>query len=94
MAGIYAYDGEFDRQMKRVMQKMSAKDGRSTCMEKDELKRVLETLITRGDLRVEKGPKGGDVFVAGLAFPQTASASRRSSARMRSTSSASLCSTA
>jgi hypothetical protein len=73
MAGIYAYDCEFDRQMKRVMQKVSAKDGRLTyrnllrsiSMEKDELKRVLETLIARGDLRVEKGPKGGDVFVAG-----------------------------
>ena len=34
-------------------------------MEKDELKRVLETLIARDDLRVEKDPKGGDVFVAG-----------------------------
>ena len=34
-------------------------------MEKDELKRVLETLIARGDLRVEKGARGGDVFVAG-----------------------------
>ena len=73
MAGLYAYDGEFDRQMKRVMQKVSAKSGRlsyrnllrSISMEKDELKRVLETLIARGDLRVEKGPKGGDVFVAG-----------------------------
>ena len=31
-------------------------------MEKDELKRVLETLIARGDLRVEKGARGGDVF--------------------------------
>lgn len=73
MAGLYAYDGEFDRQMKRVMQKVSAKSGRlsyrnllrSISMEKDELKRVLETLIARGDLRVEKSSKGGDVFVAG-----------------------------
>jgi hypothetical protein len=72
MAGLYAYDGEFDRQMKRVMQKVSAKSGRlsyrnllrSISMEKDELKRVLETLIARGDLRVEKSSKGGDVFVA------------------------------
>ena len=73
MAGLYAYDGEFDRQMKRVMQKVSAKSGRlsyrnllrSISMEKDELKRVLETLIARGDLRVEKSSKGGDVFVLG-----------------------------
>ena len=72
MAGLYAYDGEFDRHMKRIKQKVSAKNGRlsyrnllrSISMEKDELKRVLETLIARGDLRVEKGPKGGDVFVA------------------------------
>ena len=71
MAGLYAYDGEFDRQMKRVMQRISAKGGslsyrnilRFVRVEKDELKRVLETLIARGDLRVEKGPKGGDVFV-------------------------------
>ena len=73
MAGLYAYDGDFDRQMKRVMQKVSTKGGRlsyrnllrSISMEKDELKRVLETLIARGDLRVEKSSKGGDVFVAG-----------------------------
>ena len=73
MAGIYAYDGEFDRQMKRVMQRIAAKGGslsyrnilRYVSMDKDELKRVLETLIARGDLRVEKGPRGGDVFVAG-----------------------------
>jgi hypothetical protein len=73
MAGIYAYDGEFDRQMKRVMQRITAKGGslsyrnllRFVRMEKDELKRVLETLIARGDLRVEKGARGGDVFVAG-----------------------------
>ena len=72
MARLYAYDGEFDRQMKRVMQRISAKGGslsyrnilRFVSMEKEELKRVLETLIARGDLRVEKGPKGGDVFVA------------------------------
>lgn len=59
--------------MKRVMQKVSTKGGRlsyrnllrSISMEKDELKRVLETLIARGDLRVEKSSKGGDVFVAG-----------------------------
>ena len=73
MAGLYAYDGEFDRQMKRVMQRIAAKGGslsyrnilRYVRMEKDELKRVLETLIARGDLRVEKGARGGDVFVAG-----------------------------
>jgi hypothetical protein len=73
MAGLYAYDGEFDRQMKRVMQRITAKGGslsyrnilRFVRMEKDELKRVLETLIARGDLRVEKGARGGDVFVAG-----------------------------
>ncbi len=72
MAGLYAYDGEFDRQMKRVMQRITAKGGRLSYrnilrfvrMEKDELKRVLETLIARGDLRVEKGARGGDVFVA------------------------------
>ena len=72
MAGLYAYDGEFDRQMKRVMQRIVSRGGylsyrnilRFVSMEKDELKRVLETLIARGDLRVEKGPKGGDVFVA------------------------------
>ena len=34
-------------------------------MEKDELKRVLETLIACGDLRIEECSKGGDVFVAG-----------------------------
>ena len=70
MAGLYAYDGEFDRQMKRVMQRITAKGGslsyrnilRFVRMEKDELKRVLETLIARGDLRVEKGARGGDVF--------------------------------
>lgn len=33
-------------------------------MEKELLKRVLKTLIAHGDLRVEKGPKGADVFVA------------------------------
>ncbi len=27
-------------------------------------KRVLETLIVRGDIRVEKGTKGGDIFVS------------------------------
>ena len=71
MAGIYAYDGEFDRQMKRVMQRIEAKGGslsyrnilRYVSMDKDELKRVLETLIARGDLRVEHGPKGGDIIV-------------------------------
>ena len=70
MAGLYVYDGEFDRQMKRVMQRITAKGGslsyrnilRFVRMEKDELKRVLETLIARGDLRVEKGARGGDVF--------------------------------
>ena len=70
MAGLYAYDGEFDRQMKRVMQRITAKGGslsyrnilRFVRMEKDELKRVLETLIARGDLHVEKGARGGDVF--------------------------------
>ena len=70
MAGLYAYDGEFDRQMKRVMQRITAKGGslsyrnilRFVSMEKEELKRVLETLIARGDLRVEKGARGGDVF--------------------------------
>lgn len=73
MAGIYAYNGEFDRQMKRVIQRITARGGslsyrnilRFVRMEKDELKRVLETLIARGDLRVEKGARGGDVFVAG-----------------------------
>ena len=72
MAGLYAYDGEFDRQMKRVMQRITAKGGslsyrnilRFVRVEKDELKRVLETLIARGDLRVEHGPKGGEVFIA------------------------------
>ena len=73
MAGLYAYDSEFDRQMKRVMQRVVTKGGslpyrnilRFVRMEKDELKRVLETLIARGDLRVVKGSRGGDVFVAG-----------------------------
>ena len=58
--------------MKRVMQRITAKGGslsyrnilRFVSMEKEELKRVLETLIARGDLRVEHGPKGGDIFVA------------------------------
>jgi hypothetical protein len=54
------------------MQRITAKGGslsyrnilRFVSMEKEELKRVLETLIARGDLRVEHGPKGGDIFVA------------------------------
>ena len=71
-AGLYVYDSEFDALMKRVLQKITIKGGgrlsyrqllRSISIEKDELKRVLATLIERGDIHVEQGQKGGEVFV-------------------------------
>ena len=70
-AGIYTYSDEFDRLTKRVLQNLRRHDGRlSYCrllramrLKKEDLKVVLETMLLRGDLNVEKGPKGGDVFV-------------------------------
>lgn len=69
-SGQYVYDGEFDRQMKRIVRHISSRGGRLsyrnllrfTSIKKDDLKVVLETMLARGDVVVEKGPKGGDVF--------------------------------
>ena len=69
-SGQYVYDGEFDRQMKRIVRHISSRGGRLSyrnllrfsSIKKDDLKVVLETMIARGDVVVEKGPKGGDVF--------------------------------
>ena len=71
-SGLYVYESDFDRQMKKIMQKVMVKGKgrlpyrgilRSTGMAKDELKRVLETLVARGDLVVEHGRCGGEIFV-------------------------------
>lgn len=71
-ARVYTYDGEFDKLTKRVMQHIRKKGGtlsyrgllRNISIRKDDLKTVLETMVARGEIRVEKGPKGGEVFVA------------------------------
>lgn len=70
-AGIYTYNDEFDRLTKRVLQNLRRHEGRLSYrnllramrLKREDLKSVLETMLARGDLRVEKGPKGGDVFV-------------------------------
>ena len=71
-ANLYSFDSEFGRQMKRAIEKITVKGrGRLSYRnllrfmgtDKDELKRVLETLIARGDIAVEKGKCGGDVFI-------------------------------
>lgn len=71
-AGIYTYNDEFDRLTKRVLQNVRRHKGRLSYrnllrvmrLRREDLKSVLETMLARGDLNVEKGPKGGDVFVA------------------------------
>ena len=71
-AGIYTYNDEFDRLTKRVLQNVRRHKGRLSYrnllrvmrLRREDLKSVLETMLARGDLNVEKGPQGGDVFVA------------------------------
>ena len=56
--------------MKRIVRNISSRGGklsyrnllRFSGIRQDDLKVVLETMIARGDVSVEKGPKGGDVF--------------------------------
>ena len=70
-SGLYTYDSEFERKAKKVIQRLKEKGGRlsyrdilrSISMEKEEMKKLLETLLTRGDILQESGPKGGVVFV-------------------------------
>ena len=67
MARLYAYDGEFDRQMKRVMQRITAKGGslsyrnilRFVSMEKEELKREYYKKVEEKETVNEKDRKLG-----------------------------------
>lgn len=64
---LYVFDGEFDRRMKMVRQKLVAKGKgelsyrdllRYTHLEKDELNRIVETMVARGDIETSPGAKG------------------------------------
>lgn len=73
-SGLYVYDTEFDRQMKKVKQKILVKGGgklsyrallQSVHMSKDELQRIIDTMLARGDIEMSHGPKGGLVYSVG-----------------------------
>jgi len=64
---LYVFDGEFDRRMKMVRQKLVSKGKgelsyrnllRYTHLEKDELNRIVETMVARGDIETSPGAKG------------------------------------
>ena len=70
-AATYVYDGEFDRQMKKVRRKLAGRPDRALShrsllqgmhMGRDELKKIIETMVDRGDVEIASGPKGGIMY--------------------------------
>jgi len=70
-ANTYVYDGEFDKQMKKVRRKLQGRDDHKLShrrllqdmhMGKDELKKIIDTMMERGDIEIVSGPKGGIMY--------------------------------
>lgn len=70
-AGVYVYESEFDKQAKKIRRKLLSRPEYSIShrrllqdmhMGKDEMKKLIDTMVERGEIENVFGPKGGLMY--------------------------------